>query len=267
MTIHKLGYASHVQRVRLLARLHRLKATSYVHIGHSWSAIRAGLLSLQASRIHYAESGEAGRRAALTQIAATALLVSQAYLLRREPLYAERFLLLHWQASEANKAAIGADALRQRGAARFEQSSFEEAARYYRQAAEAFSRKIDEGEEEGEHKILDLGFRQANVLPPGNWDGANGALELIAAMPRAAGEEALRFSNNVQWGVAAGFCTDDAHIHQDAYELLVKHQHAAEGFGQQGTVSGLFELAPKLPLSLRPSFVRFALYANALKDL
>jgi hypothetical protein len=200
----RFGWSSHVARVRLLARLHHLKSMSYLHVGRSWSAIQAGLHALQAARVHYAESHKPGRSAALKQMAATALLISQAYLLRHEPLQASRFLRLHWQASEANGEQIGADGFRQRGAAMFQQQFYSEAARYYRQAADAFARKLDEGQETGEHKLLDLSFRQANVLPPGNWDGEHGALELMAIIPTGAGEEALRFSNNARWAVAAG---------------------------------------------------------------
>jgi len=262
-----VGCISHIERVRLLARLHQIMASIHLHVGRCQSAINASLLSLQASRVHYAESHQAGRRTALTQIAKTCLLISQAHLLRKEPNQAEHFLTLHCKASEANDAEIGADALRQRGAVRFQIGSFDQARRYFRQAAETFARKIDQGEESGEHKIPDIGNRQTNVLPPYNWDGKYGALELVNTMPQGTGEDGLRFSNNVVWAAATGLSTDDSRIHRDVYELLRTHGTVVQGFAHQATVFYLLQLAPELPFALRRDFAHLAMYVNVLKDL
>ena len=108
--------------------------------------------------------------------------------------------------------------------------------------------------------------RQVNVLGRPNWDGTDGAEEVLAAVEKRFPPGTIEFSNALNWDVAAALCTDSSDALKRAEELLDKDFRYVIGFGHQASIATLLRIASVLPVRIRPEFVRTALYANAFRD-
>jgi hypothetical protein len=143
----QIGRPAHFRRIRLLARVQQLIAESYAHAGYSLSAIEYGLEGMLLSRAAYQDSGASTD---LEQFAKTALIVSQAHLLRQEPDKAAWALRLYKNAHERINVPLGAEYFRQRGVVAFQSG-----------------------------QVLNIGQRQINLLGPVDVDGSHELLDFM----------------------------------------------------------------------------------------
>jgi hypothetical protein len=255
-----IGRPAHPRRIRTLARLRQLIAESYVHTGYSRSAIEEGLKSLHLSRVAFEDSGEASD---LESLAKTALLISQAHLLRQEPARAKVFLDMHQQARARIRLPLGGEYRRQRGAVAFQRGDDEIARKWFGEATNVFSETIEYGRPKQRYEILTIGQRQTNLLGTVDWDGSQ---ELLEYMLKATPPGDIHVSMSINWTAACGFSINSPSANQRASELLEASKGASLGFGHQATVAWLLGLSPKIPASLRREWVRFALYFNAFRN-
>ena len=256
----EIGFVSHVPRIRLRARLEHLVAETHLHVGRSASALQTAFLALHLWRTAWAESQDAFD---LRGIARTALLLSQAHLLRHEPDTARGYLDLHEHASSRARSAPGAEFYRQRAVASFQEHRWDQSCVDFERAASALAVTVEYGRGKERYEVLNIGQRQLNLLTPVNWEGA---LELLAYMESALSPGDIHRSMNLNWTVACGFATDDPKTHLQAQDLLEKQSALSDGFGHQATVSRLLSLTPALPPNLKADWVRHALYENAFRN-
>ena len=256
----EIGYVAHVPRIRLRARLEHLIAETHVHLGMSASALDLGLRALHLWRVAWAESQD---KADLKDIARTALLLSQAHLLRLEPTQACGYLDLHEHASRSASFPLAAEFHRQRGAMHFQNGDWTHARPEFHFAAELLAEVTEYGKSKQLHEVLNIGERQMNLLPPVNWERG---LELLDYMESHLSPGDIHRSMNLHWTVACGFATDDPKAHIRAQELLEGGSGLSSGFGHQATIFRLLSLTPDLPLALRADWVRHALYENAFSN-
>ncbi len=258
----EIGRPAHFRRIRVLARLRQLIAETYAHAGYSSSATVQGLTAMLLSRVAYQESGQA---LDLEQFAKTALIVSQAHLLRHQPDRAAFILDLHKSARERIGASLGGEYFRQRGAVAFQLGTDldEEARRNFSLAARTLADTVEYGRAKQPYEVLNIGQRQMNLLGDVDWDGSQ---ELLDFMLKTLEPGEIQISMNVNWAAACGFSTDSAKANQSAIELLDHHRGASVGFGHQATVAWLLGLTPALPKKIRREWVRRALYENTFRD-
>jgi hypothetical protein len=256
-----IGRPAHYQRIRVLARLRQLIAETYAHAGYSSSARSQGLTAMLLSRAAYQDSGQP---IDLERFAKTALIVSQAHLLRQEPDQAKFILDLHRGARERINAPLGGEYYRQRGAVAFQFGpEFDDEARInFTLAARTLSETVEYGRPKQLYEVLNIGPRQMNLLTP-DWDGSQELLDFILkTLPP--GE--IQISMNVNWAAACGFSTGSPEAIRSASELLERYSDASVGFGHQATVAWLLSLTPALPQKIRRDWVRRALYENTFRD-
>lgn len=256
-----LGNPSHFRLVRLLARLSQLTAEAQVHIGWAASAIREGLKSIQLSRISYHDSNLDPYD--LTQLAKSALLVSQAYLLRLEPENAERYLALYMSVLGVTDQEPGGDYMRQYGTMCFQRNEDDLARRYLTAAARRLSETQDYGRERLPHEIKNIGERQINALGHPNWEAAQ---ELFGYMVDHLRAGEIHISMNLNWMAATAFATDSRAAHMIAAEQLERYREASLGYGHQQTIATLLRMTIELEPRLRRSWARRILYENAFKN-
>lgn len=258
----EIGRPAHFRRIRVLARLRQLIAETYAHAGYSSSATVQGLTAMLLSRAAYQESGQARD---LDQFAKTALIVSQAHLLRHQPEQAAFILDLHKRGRERIGAPLGGEYFRQRGAVAFQLGADldDEARRNFLLAARTLTDTVEYGRAKQQYEVLNIGQRQMNLLGAVDWDGAQ---ELLNFMLETLEPGEIQISMNVNWAAACGFSTDSPKANQLAIELLHQHRGASVGFGHQATVAWLLGLTPALPKKIRREWVRRALYENTFRD-
>lgn len=258
----EIGRPAHYRRIRVLARVRQLLSETYAHAGYSLSAIEQSLTSLLLSRAACHESGESHD---LDQFAKTALILSQAYLLRQEPESAAYYLDLHRDARDRIGAPLGGEYFRQRGVVAFQSGKAfdEEARRNFLRAMTTLAETVEYGRVKQHYQVLNIGTRHMNLLGPVDVDSAFDLVDyMVITLP--AGE--IPISMNVNWAAACGFSTDSPHAHQDAINLLHQYREASVGFGHQATVAWLLSLTPSLPRNVWPDWVRYALYENTFRD-
>jgi hypothetical protein len=257
----EIGRPAHYRRIRVLARLRQLIAETYAHAGYSTSARSQGLTAMLLSRAAYQDSGDA---IDLEQFAKTALIVSQAHLLRHEPEQAKLVLDLHQGARERISEPLGGEYYRQRGAVAFQLgTAFDEDARKnFTLAAQTLSETVEYGRPKQLYEVLNIGPRQRNLVTS-DWDGSQ---ELLDFMLKTLPPGEIHISMNVNWAAACGFSTDSPGAIRSASELLERHAGASVGFGHQATVAWLLSLTPALPQRIRRDWVRRALYENTFRD-
>ena len=254
----QLGYPSHYRFVRVLARLHQLLSENHVHVGFARSAIKEGLKSIHLSRFAYHDSGES--RFDLEQIAKTALLISQACLLRMEGGSAEKYLDLYEAATERARLSPGGEYFRQRGVVRFQSGQDDAARPCFEKAAIELAHSRSYGKDRMPHEVLNIGQRQTNLLGTPDWDQAQ---ELFDYMLKHLAPGEIHISMNLNWAAATAFATDSASAQRRAMELLDEHFTASEGYGHQRTIAKLLRMTVDLPSRLRSTWVRRSLYENA----
>jgi hypothetical protein len=257
-----IGRPAHFRRIRLLARVQQLIAETYAHVGYSLSAVEFGLAAMLLSRAAYQDSGDS---IDLKQFATTALIVSQAHLLRQEPDKAAWALRLYKSAHKRINLPLGAEYFRQRGAVVFQSGPlFDETARkYFKRAARKLSETVEYGHAKQPYEVLNIGQRHMNLLGPVDVDGSH---QLLDFMLKTLSPGELPISMTLNWAAACGFSTDSPPANQSASELLERNHDASIGFGHQATVAWLLSLSPDLPLKLRPAWVRLALYENSFRN-
>lgn len=184
-------------------------------------------------------------------------------MLRLEPEQANEYLLLHEQASNRAGAEAGAEFHRQTAVVRFQNKDWSAARVNFERAAETLSDTVEYGREKKLYEVLNIGKRQLNLLDPVDWDGAQ---ELLAYMESCLPPSDIHRSMNLNWTVACGFATDSPSAQLRAQELIEGQPSLSDGFGHQATVSRLLAITPILPKTLRASWVRHALYENALRN-
>ena len=253
------------RRIRLRARLRQLIAETHVHAGHSASAIWEGILSLHLYRIAYHEQPVNIRdKSDLENVGRSARLISQAYLLRHDPVNAKRFLDVHAAVCAALNKEMRPEYYGQMATVAEQEGNQDEAARtFYSQAEAALKCVADYGKFKEQHEIWDIGRRRSNLLEPVNWDGSQEMLQ-VALEKYPIGD--IHRAINVNWTAACGFCTDSAKAHCRAIEILSEHPLLSDGFGREATVYRLLRLAENLPAKLRGQWARSVLYENALRD-
>ena len=258
----EIGRPSHFRRIRLLARLRQMIAETYAHAGYSSSAIEQGLTAMLLSRAAYQDSVDP---IDLEQFAKTALIVSQAHLLRHEPEQAKLILDLHKGARERIHAPLGGEYFRQQGAIAFQLGpDLDEKARgYFKRAARTLAATVEHGLQKQLYEVMNIGQRQMNLLGSVNWEASQ---ELLAFMLNTLPSGEIQISMNVNWTAACGLSTDSPSANLSAMEFLGRHSEASVGFGHQATVAWLLRLTPDLPKEIRPLWVRRALYENTFRD-
>jgi len=260
--LEEIGRPAHYRRIRILARVRQLLAETYAHAGYSLSAIEQALNSLLLSRAAFEKSGEFYD---LEQFAKTALIVSQAHLLRYEPDRAAHYLDLHRAARIRIGCPLGGEYFRQRGAVAFQSGpeADDEACRNFASAMAILAETVEYGRLKERYEVLNIGTRQMNLVGKVNCEGA---LELVDYMVKTLPPGEIHISMNVNWAAACGFSTDSPRQNQAASELLGHYRDASVGFGHQATVAWLLGVTPALPPRIRPLWVRRALYENTFKD-
>ncbi len=258
----KIGRPAHFRRIRLLARIRQLIAETYAHAGYSSSAREQGLTAMLLSRAAYQDSRES---IDLEQFAKSALIVSQAHLLRHEPEQSESILDLYRSARARINLPLGGEYFRQCGAVAFQSGPVfdEQAGKYFTLAARTLADTVEYGRSKQPYEILNIGQRQMNLLGAVDWDGSQ---ELLDFMLRTLKPGEISISMNVNWAAACGFSTDSGEANRSASDLLERHCDASFGFGHQATVAWLLSFSPALPQKLRPAWVRRALYENTFRD-
>jgi len=255
------GFPSHFRFVRALARLRQLTAETHLHLGFARSAITEGLESVQLSRFAYHDSGDDSFD--LTQLAKSALLVSQAHLLRLDSVESTKYLDLYKAATTRASAKPGAEYYRQRGTNLFQQNEDLMARDCFQKAAERLSETQDYGRDRMQHEVWNIGRRQIQALGTPDWDGAQ---ELFAHMREHLALGEIHISMNLNWMVAVAFSTDSNSAQTEAIELLDKYASASEGYGHQRTIARLLRMTPDLKPKDQKPWVRRALYENAFKN-
>ena len=263
--LRETRYPAHHRRIRLRARLRQLIAETHLHAGRSSSAIYQGLLSLHLYRIASQEAAtEQDRTADLENLGRSARLISQGCLLRLEPDAAAHYLQIHQSASKAGGKDVRPEYYHQLATIVFQTRKEDDSARkFYEQAMSRLARIADYDRPKGQHEIWDIGRRHTNLLEPLDWDGAQELLEFaLAQYPSGDIHHAI----NVNWTAACGYSTDSDKAHTRATEILNEHRMIADGFGHQATTYRLLRLTQNLEMALRPDWVRYVLYENALRD-
>jgi len=246
---------------RLLAQLHCHKAWFFTHAGWSWSSIReANEAYLRAVDLYRRTNSSAE----LQLIADAALIASNSHLNRSEPFQAQRALRLAAAARERQAAYLNEEYYRQFAVSNLQAMNDPEARRAF---AKAETVMRERGHMENDVSVLLSTRRQANFLPPVNWDGKGGALEVFNSVTRQFPEHSNEFNIAVSWTAACGFSIDSPSANLKAQELVERHCINASRFGHRATVVSLLRLAPQLPKALRADFVRFAVHQNAFGGL
>jgi len=246
---------------RLLAQLHCHKAWFFTHAGWSWSSIReANEAYLRAVDLYRRTNSSAE----LQLIADAALIASNSHLNRSEPFQAQRALRVAAAARERQAAYLNEEYYRQSAVSNLQASNDQEARRAFTKAETVMRER---GHMENDVSVLLSTRRQANFLPPVNWDGKGGALEVFNSVTRQFPEHSNEFNIAVSWTAACGFSIDSPSANLKAQELVERHCINASRFGHRATVVSLLRLAPQLPKALRADFVRFAVHQNAFGGL
>lgn len=259
--MQEIGYPARHERIRLWARLHQLLCETHVHSGRSSSAITEGLTSLHLYRVAQQESGW---KSDLALIGLCARLISQAYLLRREPKEALHYLKIHELACAAAGVKVRPEYHHQLGTVAFQLEDYEAARPHYEIAARELAETEDHGRPRREREVLDIGKRHLILLQPIDWGDATA---FFAGMKKDWPAGDIHVSIGLNWTAACGFCTDSRSVQVQADELLHEHQDAAAGYGQQATAYRLLTLTTRLPARLRRKWARHVLYENAVRDL
>jgi hypothetical protein len=261
----KTRHPAHHRRIRLRGRLRQLIAETHLHAGRSASAICEGLKSLHLYRIaHHERPADSKDKSDLENVGRSARLISQAYLLRRDPASAKRFLDLHAEVSRSLGSDVRPEYYHQMATVALQEENQDEAARtLYMRAEAAIKRVADYGEAKKQHEIWDIGRRHVCLLEPVDWLGSQEVLK-YALENYPVGD--IHHAINVNWTAACGFCTDSPEAHTRALEILNEHPLLADGFGHQATAYRLLRLAQNLAPNVRGKWARFVLYENALRD-
>jgi len=257
-----LGDPKNKALLRLLAKLGCHRAWFFTHAGWSRSSIDAASQA-------YLSAVELYRRTRaydeLQIIADAALIASNSHLNRFEPTEARHALGLAAAARESQSEYLNEEYYRQLAVAYLQEANDndEDARSTFKKALAAMK---EQGRGEDHVAVLLSTQRKANLLPPVNWDGKDGALEVFESVKRQFPEHSNEFNIAVSWTAACGFATDSAPANLTAQELIEDHSVYASRFGHRATVVSLLRLAPRLPQGLRPDFVRFAVHQNAFGD-
>jgi hypothetical protein len=252
----QLGRPQSVAVFRMRGRLHHQLAWCSLHAGFTQSAVRYALHAVQDHRTVYRETLDPQD---LLLLGRTALVLSHAYLMRREPAGAEAFLSLARHAAETARAPAPADLFRQAGVAAFQRRNDRSARLAFGRAALAL------GDQEPESSALDLylvSTRHTVAMEPVDWDGAR---EFFANANAAIGLGSLQLSMTTHWTVAAGLGTDSPRAILECRELLEEIRPVAARFGHQATIHRLLTLTSELRLSasVQGDWIRWVMYANA----
>jgi hypothetical protein len=254
-----LGDPKNEVLLRLLAQLHCHKAWFFTHAGWSRS-------SIEAANEAYLSALELYRRTRahdeLQIIADAALIASNSHLNRFEPVEARRALRLAAAVRETQSAYLNEEYYRQLAVTNLQAENDTDARRWFKKA---FRVMREQGHSDNDVSVL-LSTRQANLLPPVNWDGKRGALEILDSVRRHFPEHSNEFNIAVSWTAACGFSIDSPAANLQAQELIEHHCPYASRFGHRATVVALLRLVPQLPPALRADFVRFAVHQNAFAE-
>src|SRR6266567_2490939 len=214
-----LGDPRNEALLRLLAKLECHRAWFFTHAGWSRS-------SIEAAGQAYLTAVELYRRTRacdeLQVIADAALIASNAHLNRFEPEEARRALRLATAARDSQSEYLNEEYHRQLAVTYLQEAGDhdEDARQSFKQA---FAVMREYGRNEDDASILLSTQRQANLLPPVNWDGKDGALELFESVSRQFPEHSNEFNIAVSWTAACGFATDSAPANLTAQELIEDH--------------------------------------------
>ncbi len=255
----RVGYAGHVRRIGLRAKLHQHMAWFLVHAGQCDSAAREASVARELWRWAYHESP---RREYAEQFVKSALIGSQAWLLSRRPRQSLAALEVARSAAESVAAPLGSDHFRQRGVALFQLREDEHATEAFRKSAEAMERL---NEARIPAQVVMTGVRYTNLLGSPDWDGAT---EVLATARQSFGQESLEASMALHWAVACGVSTDSSSAVQQAIQLITHAPVPPTQFGHQLTIRQLLTITPELGLysGLRRAWVRRTLYENAFRN-
>ena len=166
------GKPGHHRFIRLWARVRHLIAETLLSSGRTTSALDQALRSLHLSRIAFQESDDPFD---LDRVAKSALLASQAHLLRAEPGSSSFYLDLCKRACERVGTELGADYYRQRGVVAFQEQDDETALVHFERATEVLPDSIEPAHQSRNYEPRTFSERQLNLLTR-DWDGA---LELV----------------------------------------------------------------------------------------
>ncbi len=254
-----VGYPAHHRRIRLLARVRQLISETHLHSGSTGSSIGEGIRALLLSRIAFAESGDLSD---LGQVARTARLISQAYIIRNEVDHARRYLDIYRTASQQAGMILRPEYFHQAGVLAIQTGNGRGAKSLLTEAMNRLSETVDYGQLPQPHEVHDIGCRQINFVET-NWELSQELLK--TALERYLPGD-IHLSINVCWTAATGFSTDSAAVHQQASDLLALHAGVADGYGRQATCYRLLGIIPELPISVRREFALFALFQNAFRN-
>jgi hypothetical protein len=256
-----LGDPRNEALLRLLAKLECHRAWFFTHAGLSRS-------SIEAANRAYLSAVELYRRTRghdeLQVIADAALIASNSHLNRFEPAEARRALGLAAAARERLSEHPNEEYYRQRAVTCLQVGADENARRDFTQALTVLNQQ---GHNENDASVLLSTQRQANLLPPVNWDGKRGALQVFESASRRFPKHSNEFNIAASWAAACGFSTDSPSANLMAQELIESISPDSARFGHRATVVSLLRLAPRLPQAVRRSFVRFAVHQNAFGDV
>jgi hypothetical protein len=259
------GFPSNRRWLRFMARVYRERAWFLLHSGHSGTAIAEANCAIEALRLAYrlARTGHE-ERDDLSDVATSALILSQAFLLQQRPRQAFGALELVEDALEAGHLRLGSDFYRQRGVALLQVGEADrEAQRYFAKSAQLME---DLGEATRTEELRYTGARHIYFMNR-DWEHAAELAHDIAD-PSAFGSDTLHASVGTHWAVATGLSVDSSEVHSRALDLLERNATTARAFGHQHTLYALFRctLALQLTPDHRATWVRRALYLNAFRN-
>ncbi len=255
----QIGYSNDPRRMRLLARLHQHIGWFFTHEGFETASIEHAMKARWLSELVYRQTGDP---LDLRRLAQASLIASNACLLSCRPQRAQILLDIADEAVIAAGGSPGGDHHRQRGVSFLQQEKDAEARSEFVQATEAMKRL---GEAPNEGYLALFGNRQLNLLNQ-NWDGKDGALELLTKVKRHYKSGSVEYSMIVNWTAACGLAVDSKPINVQALEILDKNQASTRIFAHQATVSQMLAITPNLPAKVRPLWIYRALYANAFRQ-
>jgi hypothetical protein len=256
----QVGYPSQFQRIRLCARIHELCSETYLHSGSSASALAEGLRAYQLFRVAYHESGDSYD---LSRVSRMSRLLSQIFLLRREPELTSRYLELHLAAQQRLKGAVRPEYHHQLAILAFcsgDPSADPYVRQHLRLSMQGLEQVASHGETRQLHEIRDIGERHLGLLTPINWEAS---LQLCREQLACYPSRDIHVGLNVATAAACALSTDYPVAHAQGLDLLDKHARAASGFRRLETNFMLLRLTPRLPERIRAQWTRFALYENS----
>ncbi|MGJ5814482.1 hypothetical protein [Paludibaculum fermentans] len=255
-----VGYSADIRRIHLAALIHQHIAWFFVHSGRCRSAMEHAGLARDLWRAAYNESHH---QLYADDFVRSALIASQAALLRRWPEDALRLLDVAGEAARQSGASIGSDHYRQRGVAYFQMHLDDRARSFFESATEAMDRMQEATKPAS---LLMTGSRHTSLLGTPNWDSAQ---ETIAQVRGEFGTTSLECSMSLHWATACAFSTDSRAVKAAANHMLHAQLAPASDFGHQQTISKLLSITLDLGLDdrLQKAWARRALYENTACEL